>query len=372
MSRARELADLSNVINKGANLQPNLIINSDMSLAQRGTSAVTATANFPVDRFRMDHSSDGAFSAQQSSVVPSSADFKNSLKVQTTTADSSLAATQFLYMRQIIEGQNITHLLLGSSLAKKITLSFWVRSSLTGTFGGSFWNDGFNRSHPYTYTINAADTWEKKTITITGDTSGTWLTTNGRGLNVAWGLGVGSTYSGTAGAWAGSGLVSTTGATSLLGTLNATWYVTGVTLTVGDTAPVTHPYESFGENLKRCQRYFTKSGSIGTAEEWYAGVATYSAFGARNAINLKSTNDRAWVTEQWPVHMRAIPTLTFYPARSALSQTAGSISQYNANTAVTTSTKPLASTQNLYNYFLGTSSDNTSGYTYQYYADAEL
>ena len=306
MSRARELADLSNVINKGANLQPNLIINSDMSLAQRGTSAVTATANFPVDRFRMDHSSDGAFSAQQSSVVPSGADFKNSLKVQTTTADSSLAATQFLYMRQIIEGQNITHLLLGSSLAKKITLSFWVRSSLTGTFGGSFWNDGFNRSHPYTYTINAADTWEKKTITITGDTSGTWLTTNGRGLNVAWGLGVGSTYSGTAGAWAGSGLVSTTGATSLLGTLNATWYVTGVTLTVGDTAPVTHPYESFDENLKKCQRYFVKSWSQGSAIG-NPGVITASCVGNVN---------RAFGNVFWPVTMRTAPTVTWYNGSS--------------------------------------------------------
>ena len=294
MSRARELADLSNVINKGANLQPNLIINSDMSLAQRGTSAVTATANFPVDRFRMDHSSDGAFSAQQSSVVPSSADFKNSLKVQTTTADSSLAATQFLYMRQIIEGQNITHLLLGSSLAKKITLSFWVRSSLTGTFGGSFWNDGFNRSHPYTYTINAADTWEKKTITITGDTSGTWLTTNGRGLNVGWGLGVGSTYSGTAGAWAGSGLISATGATSLLGTLNATWYVTGVTLTVGDTAPVTHPYESYSDNLSRCKRYFQKNDN-----------GTYSS-----NVTSGSTTTNNYVQWFYVPEMRATPTLT--------------------------------------------------------------
>ena len=294
MSRARELADLSNVINKGANLQPNLIINSDMTVAQRGTSAVTADGSYAVDRFEAQHSSDGAFSAQQSSVVPSGADFKNSLKVQTTTADSSLAATQFLYMRQIIEGQNITHLLLGSSLAKKITLSFWVRSSLTGTFGGSFWNDGFNRSHPYTYTINAADTWEKKTITITGDTSGTWLTTNGRGLNVAWGLGVGSTYSGTAGAWAGSGLISATGATSLLGTLNATWYVTGVTLTVGDTAPVTHPYESYSDNLSRCKRYFQKNDN-----------GTYSS-----NVTSGSTTTNNYVQWFYVPEMRATPTLT--------------------------------------------------------------
>ena len=296
MSRARELADLSNVINKGANLQPNLIINSDMVVAQRGTSAVTSDGSYAVDRFEAQHSSDGAFSAQQSSVVPSGADFKNSLKVETTTADSSLAATQYLYIRQIIEGQNITHLLLGSSLAKKITLSFWVRSSLTGTFGGSFWNDGFDRSYPYTYTINAADTWEKKTITITGDTSGTWLTTNGRGLNVAWGLGAGSTYSGTAGAWAGSGLISATGATSLLGTLNATWYVTGVTLTVGDTAPVTHPYESYAENLQRCQRYFVRLiESGGSTYMWAHPIVSTNQLYRRFSITL-------------PQQMRAAPT----------------------------------------------------------------
>jgi len=300
MSRARELADLSNVINKGANLQPNLIINSDMAVAQRGTSAVTSDGSYPVDRFEVQHSSDGAFSAQQSSIVPSSADFKNSLKVETTTADSSLAATQYLYIRQIIEGQNITHLLLGSSLAKKITLSFWVRSSLTGTFGGSFWNDGFDRSYPYTYTINAADTWEKKTITITGDTSGTWLTTNGRGLNVAWGLGVGSTYSGTAGAWAGSGLISATGSTSLLGTLNATWYVTGVTLTVGDTAPVTHPYESYAENLERCRRYFIKYGSD--------GLQTYVPV---SEMGSTQDNYRTRVQYLFSPEMRAAPAVSY-------------------------------------------------------------
>jgi len=314
MSRARELADLSNVINKGANLQPNLIINSDMSVAQRGTSAVTSDGSYAVDRFEVQHSSDGAFSAQQSSVVPSSADFKNSLKVETTTADSSLAATQYLYIRQIIEGQNITHLLLGSSLAKKITLSFWVRSSLTGTFGGSFWNDGFNRSYPYTYTINAADTWEKKTITITGDTSGTWLTTNGRGLNVAWGLGVGSTYSGTAGAWAGSGLISTTGATSLLGTLNATWYVTGVTLTVGDSAPVTHPYESYAENLAKCQRYFWKG-------ELSAGP-TYLGNGANISVGNGFT---------LPVIMRATPTGTVVSNEHSSNSNSGTLSELSVD-----------------------------------------
>ena len=308
MSRARELADLSNVINKGANLQPNLIINSDMSVAQRGTSAVTSDGSYAVDRFEVQHSSDGAFSAQQSSVVPSSADFKNSLKVETTTADSSLAATQYLYIRQIIEGQNITHLLLGSSLAKKITLSFWVRSSLTGTFGGSFWNDGFNRSYPYTYTINAADTWEKKTITITGDTSGTWLTTNGAGIYISWSLGTGTTYqTSTLNSWAGAFAMAGSDQINLAATNSATWQLTGVSFVVGDSAPVTHPYESFAENLKRCQRYFVKSWSQGSAVTTNNGIITASCVGNVN---------RAFGNVYWPTTMRTSPTVTWYNGSS--------------------------------------------------------
>ena len=265
----------------------NLIINGAMNVAQRGTSAVTATANFPVDRFRVDHSTDGAFTGEQSTDVPSDQGFTKSMKYQTTTADSSLAANQYFYTRHIIEGLNSAHLMFGSSSAKTVTLSFWVKSSLTGTFGGSVWNDGFNRSYPYSYTISAANTWEKKTITITGDTSGTWLTTNGRGINIGWGLGLGSDYSGTAGAWAASGLLSVTGATSLIGTLNATWYITGVQLEVGDTA-TDFEHRTFADELHKCQRYYAQGGVI-------LSDATPDRY--HNVINL-------------PCEMRAQPTVS--------------------------------------------------------------
>jgi hypothetical protein len=130
-----------------------------------------------------------------------------------------------------------------------------VRSSLTGTFGGALFNSAFNRSYPFTYTISAANTWEQKSITIAGATSGTWLTTNGVGISVFISLGAGSTYSGTAGSWAGSGYVSATGATSVVGTNGATWYVTGVQLEKGSTA-TSFDYRPFGTELALCQRYY--------------------------------------------------------------------------------------------------------------------
>lgn len=198
----------------------NRIINGDMRIAQRGTSAVTGNGDFPVDRFFVVHSTDGAFSAQQDSSAP--AGFINSLKVTTTTADTSLTTTQQLVVSHRVEGLNVADLAWGTADARTVTLSFWVRSSLTGTFGGSLRNSAANRSYPFTYSIFVADTWEYKTVTIQGDTSGTWLTTTGIGFRVDFGLGAGPDRSGTAGAWVGANHVSATGAVSVIGTLNAT------------------------------------------------------------------------------------------------------------------------------------------------------
>jgi hypothetical protein len=254
---------------------------------------VTANGAFPVDRYKIDFSTDGAFSAQQDSSAPSG--FVNSLKWTVTTADASLGATQYAYVYQKIEGTNIADLAWGSASAKTVTLSFWVRSSVTGTFGGALQNSAGNRSYPFTYTISVADTWEQKSITIAGDTTGTWLTTTGIGIQVLISLGMGSTYSGTAGAWASATYASVTGATNLMATLNATWYITGVQLEVGSVAT---PFERrpYGAELAMCQRYCQKFG----------GTGLYDHIGN----GFTSTTSRGDIHVPLKVTMRAAPSVT--------------------------------------------------------------
>ena len=276
----------------------NRIINGDMRIDQRNNGAAVTINNagglqYSVDRFAGYNSTsatEGIFTLQQDSDVPAGAGFSNSLKATVTTADASLGATQEYLITHRIEGFNTADLGLGTAVASQITLSFWARSSVTGTFGGSLLNSALNRSYPFSYSISAANTWEKKTITLTGDTSGTWLTTNGTGLQVGWGLGVGSTRSGTPGAWAGSFLLSATGATNLMATSGATFYITGVQLEAGSVAT---PFErrDYGRELIMCQRYYT---TIAAATQYPAGYTF-------------STN-RVLCSYFFPATMRAAPT----------------------------------------------------------------
>jgi len=155
-----------------------------------------------------------------------------------------------------------------------------VRSSLTGTFGGALRNSAANRSYPFTYSISVADTWENKTITVAGDTSGTWLDNNGVGIGVFFGLGVGSTNSGTAGAWAGSNFLSATGAVSVIGTLNATWYITGVQLEAGSTA-TDFERRPIGMELALCQRYTYRHSAEGDIDDFAPlGIGRYTGTNA--------------------------------------------------------------------------------------------
>jgi hypothetical protein len=243
----------------------NRIINGAMVIDQRNNGASVTLNNaflYTLDRWGADEQTDGAFTVQQSSVAP--AGFTNSLLVTTTTADSSLGASQYAYLLQAIEGFNCADLGFGTANASTVTLSFWVRSSLTGTFGGAIRNYGSNRGYPFTYTISSANTWEYKTITVAGDTTGTWLTNNSGGLVLALGLGVGSSFSATAGSWTAGNILSATGATNVLGTLNATWQITGVQLEKGSTA-TSFDYRPFGAELVLCERYFEKSFNYETA-----------------------------------------------------------------------------------------------------------
>jgi hypothetical protein len=286
----------------------NRIINGDMRIDQRNAGAsVTPTTNatYTLDRYTAILSQASKFSVQQNagSVTPP-AGFTNYLGVTSLSSYAVLAADLFL-IQQRIEGFNIADLAWGTADAKTVTLSFWVRSSLTGTFGGALNNSAFNRSYPFTYTISVANTWEQKSVTIAGDTTGTWLTTNGTGINVNFGLGVGSTYSGTAGAWAAGEKDSATGATSVVGTNAATWYITGVQLEQNTSAT---PFERrlFNHELANCQRYYQQSYTAGTV----AGTATQ--VGAADILPGTSGTGTMGSFSYFRVEMRAIPTVTLY------------------------------------------------------------
>jgi hypothetical protein len=256
----------------------NRIINGAMVIDQRNAGAsVTPNNSYTLDRWLGVNSQTGKFTIQQNagSVTPP-AGFTNYLGCTSTSA-YSVASGDYFNIQQYIEGFNVSDLAWGAASAATITMSFWVRSSLTGTFGGALRNDAGNRSYPFTYTISSANTWEQKSVTIAGDTSGTWLTTNGRGIAVSFGLGVGTTYSGTAGAWAATNYISATGATSVVGTNGATFYITGVQLEKGSTATA-FDYRPYGTELALCQRYLpclnavTAQDSIGIAQAY----ATYA------------------------------------------------------------------------------------------------
>jgi len=251
----------------------NRIINGDMRIDQRnaGASVTPTNAQYTIDRWSFGVSQASKFTAQRSTVAPTG--FSNSLLVTSSSA-YSITSTDVFWVDQRIEGFNVADLGWGTAAAQTITLSFWVRSSLTGTFGGAVINSALNRAYPFSYAINAANTWEQKSITISGDTTGTWLTDNSIGLWLMLGIGMGSTYSGTAGAWAAADYRSATGATSVVGTSGATFYITGVQLEAGSVAT---PFEhrQYGQELALCQRYYEFSTNAGSLifNANYSGVS---------------------------------------------------------------------------------------------------
>jgi hypothetical protein len=234
----------------------NRIINGGMVIDQRNAGAsVTVTGGssyYSCDRWQEWMSQNSKYSIQRSTTAPTG--FINSLLATSLSAYSVISSDSFA-LNQIIEGLNCADLAWGTASASTVTVSFWVRSSLTGTFGGALSNSAVNRSYPFTYTISSANTFEYKTITIPGDTSGTWLTDNGIGIRLWFSIGAGSTYLGTAGSWAGADYRGATGQTSVVGTNGATFYITGVQLEAGSVAT---PFErrDYGRELIMCQRYY--------------------------------------------------------------------------------------------------------------------
>jgi len=272
----------------------NRIINGDMRIWQRATSVTGSTGYSTVDRWDIPGST-SSLNVDQSSDVP--AGFSYSTKITVGTASS--ASSAYAYILQHIEGYNWADVGYGTANAKTTTLSFWVKSSVTGTFGLAFRNTGTARFYTTTYEISSANTWEYKTITITGDTSGTWNTTNGVGFSVFWDLGIGSTYSSTSNnAWTtvGSNYFGVSGTTKLASTSGATFYITGVQLEAGSVA-TEFERRPYGTELSLCQRYYYRVESATNGNGQFFMGMNYDSSTFYGILPL-------------PVPMRANPTLT--------------------------------------------------------------
>jgi len=246
----------------GSSFKRNRIINGNMVVDQRNAGASvtigSSAGTYTLDRWCAQSVNASKFSVQQNagSITPPTG-FTKYLGVTSLAATSS-GSTDYYGFFQAIEGFNTADLAWGTASAASVTISFWVRSSLTGSFSASLTNSGSNRSYPFSYTVNAANTWEQKTVTVAGDTSGTWLTDNSTGIYLRFDLGTGSSFRGTAGTWAAANYYGVTGAVSVVGTNGATFYVTGVQLEVGTKAT---PYETqiYSDQLAQCQRYYRGS-----------------------------------------------------------------------------------------------------------------
>ena len=294
----------------------NRIINGDMRIDQRnaGVSTTPSTSStYNLDRWQVVISAASKFSVQQNAgAVTPPAGFTNYLGVTSLSA-YSVGASEVFGIRQNIEGLNFSDFGWGTADAQTVTLSFWVRSSLTGTFGGSVKNGVGNRTYPFSYTISAADTWEKKSVVIAGDTTGSWLTTNSIGIRLAFSLGAGASVSDTDGVWIAGGPFSPTGATSVVGTNGATWYITGVQLEAGSVAT---PFErrQYGQELILCQRYFQKSWAIETA------VGTASIFGTHIQGGTNAAGTTGLISGgsiNFKVNLRTTPTIVLYDPAGA-------------------------------------------------------
>jgi hypothetical protein len=277
----------------------NRIINGDMRIDQRNAGAVQtfSTSAYSLDRYRFGLNNATAINCQQVSDAPN--EFSFSLKVTCISAVTPTAAQQN-QLKQFVEGFNWADMAFGTANAKTATFSFWVKSSLTGTFGGSFLDNNSTLSYPFSYTVNSANTWEYKTITFAGPTSGgTWNTTNGVGIQICFNIGSGTNFEGAANTWSSGNFLTPAGTVNINGTLNATWQVTGVQLEIGSTAT---PFERrlYNQELAACQRYYWRiSGS--------SGGFGYTSLGS--GVTMSTTSARIYIKH--PTSMRASPTVAY-------------------------------------------------------------
>jgi hypothetical protein len=286
----------------------NRIINGGMDIDQRnaGASITPTDGLFSVDRWKNGLTAASKYSTQQSSIAPTGFSFS---LLATSLSSYSVVSSDEFEIFQNIEGFNSADLGWGTANAKAITLSFWARSSLTGTFGGALSNATGNRAYPFTYTINSANTWEYETITIPGDTTGTWAgATNGTGIQVFFSYGAGSSKLGTPGAWAASNAKGATGQVNLVATSGATLAITGVQFEVG-TVATSFDFRSIGTELALCQRYFETSYPAG------ATIPTALANGWSSTTLQNLVEGPSGVI--FKVTKRANPTMVMYNAVNA-------------------------------------------------------
>lgn len=275
----------------------NKVINGVMVVAQRGTAAVTgsASAQYPVDRFVV-YNGTGTVTFQQSSVAPTG--FSNSI-VATVTSTGSYSTSGYTEIGHNIEGYNVADLAWGTAGAKPIVLSFWCRSSVTGSYNVAFQNGVQNRSYVATFTVNAANTWEYKTIYVNGDTSGTWTTDNTAGLKIWFNLGMGTNYDTTGNVWGAGNLGSTSGAVDFAANSGATFYLTGVQLEQ-NYQPTPFEQRPYGIELQLCQRYYYAPQNAG-------GAGADGAIIGGMGYNYSTTSALQPVT--LPVPMRTQPAI---------------------------------------------------------------
>jgi hypothetical protein len=350
----------------------NRLINGDMQIDQRNVGTAVTFPSGGANLYTLDRwygfkqiSTGGSFTIQRSSVAP--VGFINSALVTITSAVTD-TGNGVNALTQFIEGLNVVDLRWGTANAQTVTLSFWVRSSVTGTYSCSLNNDGYDYSYVANYTINAANTWEQKSVTIPGPTAGTWLTTNGAGIRVWFDLGTGTGRNGTANSWVASQIYRTSGSVQLLANNGATFYITGVQLERGQTA-TSFDVLPFTTELALCQRYYEKSYDVNIFPP-SNGVAGYtiSPTGTNSVGNAVVFNGPSY-----KVNKRiSNPTITIY----GYSGNAGRVSNASTGTDFAANSGTLnsngESTFSVYNNSGGTLSTNSSGVIYQWTSSAEL
>ena len=348
----------------------NLIINGNMNIAQRATSVtgITATNTYrTVDRWKSDVVTSGTWTQTQDSDVPLGQGFAESLKMDCTTADTSVGATDRILLGQRFEGFNVQGLAKGTSAAKSVTLSFWVKSNKTGTYIVELFDSPNSRQVSKAYTIDSANTWEYKTITYPADTTGVFANDNSLTLLVQFWLAAGSDYSsGTLNtSWAANTNANrAVGQVNLADSTSNYLNITGVQLEVGTTAT---PFENlqYETQLALCQRYFQKSWEQGDAVGSSVSTTdntTQQSWGGLNATSI------AGQTFLLPVTMRTSPTLVLYD----LALTTGKVTIIGAGAAATNNITPNLSTANENRFFVRMYGNNTAGIIFAHTLEAEL